>query len=175
MDRDELAVLVRGHQAELYRYMRYLGADKAAAEDPVQETFLAAFRSTALPDTANDRATAAWLRGIARNLFLRGWRKSKRRPVRADSALLERAEAVWAAEFLREGDGFDYLEALRKCLETLSESHRHTLDLRYAEKKSRSEMARLLQMTENGVKSLLRRIRAGLADCIRKRLELESA
>ena len=33
--RHELAALVKGHQAELFRYMRYLGADRVAAEDLV--------------------------------------------------------------------------------------------------------------------------------------------
>jgi RNA polymerase sigma-70 factor (ECF subfamily) len=175
MDRDALAALVRAHQAEIHRYMRYLGADQAAADDLLQETFLAAFRSTAAPETTDLRAVAAWLRGIARNLFLRHCRKSKADMVRADSVILEYAETTWASEFLRGGDGFDYMEALRKCLETLSDHQRRMLDLRYAQKQSRAEMARLCQMSENGVKSLLQRIRASLAECIRKRLALENA
>ena len=39
MDRDELAVVVRVNQAGIYRYLRYLGADRPTAEDLVQETF----------------------------------------------------------------------------------------------------------------------------------------
>ncbi|MBM4034477.1 MAG: RNA polymerase sigma factor [Planctomycetes bacterium] len=173
MTRDDLAALVRIHQAEVYRYVRYLGAEAHAAEDLVQETFLAAFRSDAPPEAADVRGAAAWLRGIARNLFLRYCRSRKTSPVKVDSALVERAEGVWASEFLRGGDGFDYVEALRKCLDALSEKQRHVLDLRYAQKKSRSEMARLLEMSEDGIKSLLRRIRAALAECVRRRLASE--
>jgi len=173
MDKEALAAMVRSHQAEVYRYLRYLGADASAAEDLVQETFLAAFRSANAPCDTGGRGMAAWLRGIARNFWLRHCRRSRTDPVRADSELLERAEGVWADEFLRGGDGFDYVEALHKCLEALSERERYALDLRYAERKPRSDMAGLLQMTEDGVKSLLRRIRAALAECIRRRLELE--
>jgi len=173
MDRDTLAMLVRAHQAELYRYMRYLGADNAAAEDLVQETFLAAFGSPAPPAADDSRGAAAWLRGIARNLFLRHCRRLRTSPVPADAEFLEQAEATWKGEFLRDGEGFDYVEALRKCLETLSAEQRRALDLRYTERAPRTEMARLLGVTENGIKTLLRRIRARLAECIRKRLRVD--
>ncbi|MFP4056878.1 MAG: RNA polymerase sigma factor [Candidatus Brocadiia bacterium] len=175
MDRDALESLVRAHQAEVYRYMRYLGAPRAAAEDLVQETFLAAFTAERAADPSDERAASAWLRGIARNLFLRYCRTRRTSPVGVDHQFLERAEALWASEFLRDGDGFDYVEALRQCLATLSRRQREALDFRYAQAKSRSEMARLLEMTENGVKSLLRRIRGALADCVRRRLKLGEA
>jgi len=181
IDRHELAALVKAHQAELFRYMRYLGADRAAAEDLVQETFLAAFRSDAVPfrsdavpETDDDRTLARWLRGVARNLFLQHCRRSRRTPVTVDAAALEQAETTWRGVFLRGGDGFDTVEALRRCLEGLSADQRRALDLRYAERRSRADMALVLAMTENGVKSLLRRLRARLAECVERRLRMEA-
>lgn len=174
MNRDELEALVRIHQAELYRYLRYLGAsDRARAEDLVQETFLAAFRSPG-PRDADERVQAAWLRGIARNLFFAHCRRS-RREHSLDQAALDQAEAVWANEFLSAGNGFDYLEALRKCLTRLNARQRRFLDLRYAESKSRAEMAAALDMSEDGIKTGLQRIRALLSDCIQQRLRTEQA
>jgi RNA polymerase sigma-70 factor (ECF subfamily) len=175
MQRTELEILVRTHQAEVYRYLKYLGADSAAAEDLAQETFLAAFRSRAGVDLADAATAPAWLRGIARNMFLRHCRSRSRDPVRVDSQYLEQAEAFWAERFLQPADGFDYLNALRECLTTLSEPHREALRLRYQQRRSRAEMARALTLTEDGVKSLLRRIRASLAACIHGRLESEEA
>ena len=174
MDRDTLVTLVKAHQAEVFRYLRYLGASRADAEDLVQETFLAAATSPNCPNPLDGRAAAGWLRGAARNHFLRLCRRKKTDRVRADSRFLERAEATWTAEFLRDGDGFDYVEALRKCLDRLTDRQRRAVDLRYAEKRSRAEMARQLDMTENGVKSLLRRIRAALGDCVQRRLNMEN-
>ena len=172
MTRDELDTLVRTHQAEIYRYVRYLGAmERATAEDLVQETFLAAFRSPNPPPVHEVRRQSGWLRGIARNLFLAHCRKSRNSPVRTDSASLERAENVWCTEFLRASDGFDYVEALRRCLGTLGQKQRRFLDLRYTQKKSRVEMAQLLRMTEDGIKSALQRIRGMLLDCIQRRTE----
>ena len=175
MDRESLAEIIKLHQAELYRYARYLGADPAAAEDLVQDTFLTAFKIVMPPETAEARIRAAWLRGVLRNLFLRHCRRQRAAPLLPDAAVLEQAEVVWKADFLRSGDGFDYIEALRKCLQELPERQRAALDLQYAQKKSRSEMARLREMTEDGIKSLMRRIRLALADCIRRRLALEQA
>jgi RNA polymerase sigma-70 factor (ECF subfamily) len=175
VDRDSLEAVVRAHQAEIYTYIHYLGAPADVVEDLAQETFLVAFRKTVPPDVLDGSKQAAWLRGIARNLFLQYCDRKRTSRVRADSKSVERAEAVWQGQFLRDGDGLDYIEALGKCLEKLSEDHRRALDLRYAQHTSRTEMASLLNMTEDGIKSLLRRIRAGLADCIRKRLQIEVA
>lgn len=172
MTRNELEDLVRTQQAALYRYVRYLGAsDAATAEDLVQETFLAACRSPNGPTATDAQGQAAWLRGIARNLFLAHCRRKRSSPVQVDSAALERAEAFWSEEFLRADEGEDYLDALRRCLETLSEKPRRLLELRYTQNRSRSEMARLLGLSEDGVKSSLQRVRNLLADCIRRRLD----
>lgn len=172
---NDLEGLVRSHQAEIYRYLKYLGADSATAEDVVQETFLAAFRSRASVDLADAKAAVAWVRGIARNTFLHHCRGRRRDPVLVDSQFLERAEAFWARGFLPPTDGFDYLDALRECLKTLSEPHREALRLRYQQRCSRAEMARACSMSEDGIKSLLRRIRACLAACIHGRLGREEA
>ncbi len=180
MDRATLEALIRAHQAELYRYARYLGADGFTAEDVVQDTFLAAAEApppadVALDNKPNGRLASAWLRGVARNIFLMHCRSKRTSPVKIDSDYLEKAEGVWASRFLREGDGFDYVEALRRCLEALPRKQRRAVDLQYVHRKARAEMATLFNMTDDGVKSLLRRIRAILADCIERRLRSPGA
>lgn len=175
MTRDELETLVRIHQAEIYRYLRYLGAEsQEVAEDLVQDAFLAAFNSPHLSTPRGERQQSAWLRGIARNLFLMRCRRARSSPVRADTLAMEQAEAMWSSEFLREGDGFDYIEALRTCLGTLGEKQRKLLELQYGQDKSRSEIAEAAGMSEDGIKSLMRRLRAALGQCIRRRLGLET-
>ena len=169
LTREQLGTLVKAHQAELYRYLRYLGASSVTAEDLVQEAFLAALESPN-PVGPGEPAASAWLRGIARNRFFLWCRRQRTSPVSPDSRLLAQAEAVWVGEFLRDGDGFGYVEALRRCTESLSDEQRRAIDLRYAKRAPRAEMARRLDMTENGVKSLLRRIRARLGECIERRL-----
>lgn len=175
MNPNRLEELVLAHQSELYRYVRYLGADPATAADLVQDSYLAAFQSAATPDLSDARARAAWLREIARLRFLMFCRRRKASPVAVSSGQVEQAEAVWSGEFLRDGDGFDYLEALERCLEDLPRRERELLDLRYRDRKSRSELAALFRLSEDGMKSFLRRIRSTLEACVRGKLGLEEA
>ena len=171
MTNDELESWILAHQAEVYRYVRYLGADsQSVAEDLVQDTFLVAFKSVSLPNTNDERVRAAWLRGIARNLFYNYCRRNKRSPVKVNSETLEQAEVCWTQEFLDDGDGFEAIEALRGCVGKLEEKQRGILDHFYSQDKSRAELARLYKMSEDGVKSLMRRIRRDLAECIRRRM-----
>jgi RNA polymerase sigma-70 factor, ECF subfamily len=165
-----LETLITEHQAMIYRYLRYLGTDTATSEDLTQDTFLAAFQSRKTPSFDDIPGTSKWLRAIARNMFHRFCRDHARNKVMADRQYLDRAEAVWDQTFLRDSDGFDYTEALRKCLNALSPKQREVLNLHYEERKSRKEIAGLIAMTEDGVKSLLQRIRAALGLCVERRL-----
>ena len=175
MDQQQLASLVRLHQAQIYRYLRYLGAQNSDAEDLVQDVFVAAYRNEKQPDFENDQAAAAWLRGIARNKFLMFCRSNKRNPIMIDSEYVAQAERVWEEEFLGDGDGFTYLEALRKCLDRLNDKHVDFLRMRYHDSASRASMAEKFNMSEDGIKSKLRRLRNKLAECINdKRVELGS-
>jgi len=175
MERKELETLVGVHQAEIYRYLRYLGAPRPAAEDLIQETFLAAYAAQAPAATAGSPACGAWLRGIARNKFLMFCRHERSERSHVQSAGLERAEAVWASEFLREGDGFDYLEALRGCFSRLGNRHQTILREFYEGRKSREQLAADFELSDDGVKSMLRRLREALGSCVRKSLGLEGA
>lgn len=154
--------LVRGHQAGLWRYLRVLGCDGPTADDLAQETFLAMLR---LPFEVRSRGeTAAWLRAKARFLWLERVRKEARR---RETALADATDEVWA-EYAGGDDGESWRRALERCLERLPERSRTAIDLRYAERASREEMARRLSLKENGVKTLLQRVRASLRRCVEK-------
>jgi RNA polymerase sigma-70 factor (ECF subfamily) len=177
MTHEQLELLIRTHQAMVYRYLRYMGAAADVAEDVGQETFLAAYKSSSVPmeDAAVEGGRcAAWLRGVARNQLLMYFRKARSNPVSADPILLqealEQADEVWAAELLRNGDGFDYAEALQMCLSRLQGTQRKVLEMFYAEEFSRAQIAEALHMSEDGIKSLLRRVRAALRQCVLTRL-----
>lgn len=172
---DEVDELVRAHQAHIYRYIRFLGAPDAAARDLVQDTLIAAAASRNPPPMDHVPRRLGWLRGIARNTFLNHCRKQKRDPVRADSNLLDRAETYWTDAFVRTDDGYGYLEALIACTKKLSERHREVLNHRYALRKSRNDMAEFFQVTEDGIKIMLRRIRAVLAKCVEQAIAAENA
>lgn len=175
MTENDLEAIVRAHQAEIYRYVRYLGANDSVAEDLVQDTFIAAFQAGKQPDLTLIKERIAWLRGICRNLFFNYCRKEKRRKNVTSLRVIEQAESFWATSFLDEGGGFDYLEALRKCLTLVSGKNRRVLDWFYSEGLSREKTAEAAEMSSDGVKSLLKRLRLKLGDCVNRRLNQEGA
>lgn len=78
-DRDSRRVeaLFARHEHELGRFITQLVHSRHLADDLLQETFLAAWRSRA--DLDHVREPRAWLYGIARHrvlMYLRGWRRS---------------------------------------------------------------------------------------------------
>lgn len=168
-----LHTVILAHQAEILRYVRYLGASPDVAEDVAQETFLAVLGTDALPAEAGSRRLAAWLRGVARNLFLMHCRRVRTR--RETSLDLELAERVWREDVLHGGDGFDAVEALRRCLESLPVRQREAVERRYVRREGRQAMAAALGLSADGVKSMLRRIRAALGRCVQRRLRGETS
>jgi RNA polymerase sigma-70 factor, ECF subfamily len=159
----ELAELVRTHQAGVWRYLRFLGADESQADDLAQETFLAAWAKPFVEHSP--AATRAYLRTIARNLYLMALRKQRRQPT---LERLEAADDVWR-RLTRDDD--DWLDDLRDCLEALTDRARQAIDLCYRDGCSRSEIGRALGLSEDGVKSLLRRSRETLRSCIERKKE----
>lgn len=161
--------LVLAHQAGLWRYLRFLGADEGEADDLTQETFLAVLKQPF--EDRGPAAAGAYLRAVARNLFLMAVRKSGRDPSQRGPALadLELAEEVWA-KHARDG-GNAYLDALAECLETLAGRARSVVEMRYRDERSRDEIAQALEMTEDGIKTLLRRTRETLRRCVERKIE----
>jgi len=155
--------VVRRHQQGLWRYVRFLGADRALAEDLVQDTFLQVLK--ARPLDHGDRAFAGWLRRTALNLY-RNTGRQPRRGVVLDNALLEQ---FWREEV---GDDSDaYVAALRECLTRLDPKSQLAIELRHCQAADRTAVAKALGMSVEGVKSVLRRARARLHACVTNKLE----
>jgi RNA polymerase sigma-70 factor (ECF subfamily) len=170
MTRKALEELMEAHQAELFRYLRFIGADYSMAEDLVQETYLCAFQSAKLPDLDNLRARRGWLRRIAHNRFIDQCRRRKRSPIRFSSEQADAAEIFWESEFYGHDEGFGCLEALEICLQKLSAKQRELIDAFYGARRSRDEIASGLGISSDGVKMALRRVRVALGECIQQRL-----
>lgn len=160
IDEQDVTRLVQMHQDEVWRYLRFLGATAELADDLTQETFLQLLRAP-----FEDRGPAAfsgWLRTVARNLYVRSFRRP---PV--PLAELDELEAAWQ-RFARDDGGDETLDRLRRCLERLDGRARQAVQLHYEERRSRRDIADKLGIGEDGVKSLLRRTRTLLRDCIER-------
>lgn len=147
-DQNAFTDLVRQHQGMVYglayNYLRV----RALAEELSQEVFLQLYRH--LAQLESPEHVVYWLRRVTCNRAIDYTRRLKREPQTAVDELPEQA-----VEF-REGDPL-MAEALRRIVATLPEKPRMIITLRYQEDLEPSEIAELLDMPVNTVKSHLRR------------------
>lgn len=155
----DLESLWRDHGVDLQRFLRVLGASRAEAEDCAQEAFLQAIRTP--PEAGN---TAAWLRTVAKNVFLKSLRKT-RKVVAVD---MQTIEQNWA-EVAGDDGAQSKVDALKQCIALLNDKERRALHLRYTMNASRDAMAEDLGLSDGGIKNLLERVKAKLKECVEKR------
>lgn len=161
IDEQDVIRLVQQHQAEVWRHLRFLGATAELADDLTQETFLQLLRAPF--EDRGPQARAGWLRTVARNLYV----KSFRRPP-WPTAEVDELEAAWQG-FAGDDAGDTAIAHLRTCLEQLDGRARQAIELHYEQRRSRSHIGERLGIGEDGVKSLLRRTRTLLRECIERR------
>lgn len=165
MAREETLIrLMNEHQADVWRYLRFLGAGRSLSDDLTQEVFVYVYRR---PITEISRPqTAAYLRKCARNRYL-NWRRREGREVSMDA--LAAAETSWVT--LTPDGGDERLIALERCLEKLGDRARHAVDLKYARTLSEAEVATRMNTTPEAAKALLKRARAQLRKCVERKLK----
>ncbi len=144
------------HRQGVWRFARSLTRDAAAAEDALQETFLAAWRSAA--SFRGGGPALGWLLAIARHAVYRQHRIRAGAPERLES-LAELGEAAgWGAE----PDPLDALltqDEVRQALALLTVEDRELLLLREVEGLSNEACAGLLGLGLPALKSRLHRAR----------------
>ncbi|MHB8863260.1 MAG: RNA polymerase sigma factor [Pirellulaceae bacterium] len=136
--------LVFAYTPRLVWFVRKLGLSEAAADDVLQESWLAVWRSfERLKDVRRYRG---WLYGIVRNKAL----QHVAREPGGESRNIDVAGASPDESF------FDrYLPYLNQALEALSSVHREVLALRFSERMTYQELAEAIGVSEGTVKSRL--------------------
>lgn len=158
----DVSALVEAHHATIWRYLRYLGCDRATADDLTQETFLVFLRKPF--NFMGHESTAGYLRGIARYV----WLEERRNTV--TTAELDAADAAYTRNAGASG-GDEYLDALRECEKTLAGKAREAVQLQYRDRLSLEQIGDALEMKPNGVKTMLQRARQHLRECVERRLK----
>jgi len=159
--------LIRSHQAGVWRYLRALGCEASQADDITQDTFVALLEKPFVE--YSPAATAAFLRKIAYNFFISAQRRAGRVNAVENLDQFDKAWTEWAGE--DEGDSL--IDALRNCLQQLTERARWALELRFQEHLPRVEIASALEITEHGAKNLMQRAKKQLQSCIESKLTNE--
>lgn len=144
--------LYRDHGPRLLRYLRRLTRDEEEAADLMQDTFERAMRAGTVPADAS-----AWLYRIASNAAIDHLRRRRRlRFLRLPP------EAVAPTR------DTDDLELVRRALRSIPPDQAVALVLRLHEGRSRREVAELLGLSEDGVKSRLARGRLNFIAACRR-------
>src|SRR5271155_1474740 len=161
-DRLAMQVLFARHHVRIYRFVLRLLRDEMAAEDVIGDVFLDVWRQASRFEGRS--AVSTWLIAIARFKALSQLRK------RRDDALDEQT-----AESIEEPSDDperiiakqDKGEKLRKCLAALSREHREIIDLVYYHEKSVEEVAEIVGIPQNTVKTRMFYARKKLGELCR--------
>ena len=167
-DRGALERLLERHQGRVYRFGKRMCRGEEDAKDVLQETLLAAVRT--LPDFRGGSSLSTWLYTIARSFCIKQRRRSKFAPESVES--LDVGEPSKAAMQLADPgrgpdealDGRRLEAALDDAIGALEPRYREVLVLRDVEGLSAAEVAEVLDLSVEAVKSRLHRARVAVRE-----------
>jgi RNA polymerase sigma-70 factor (ECF subfamily) len=161
-DRLAMQVLFARHHVRVYRFVLRMLRDEASAEDVISEVFLDVWRQAGRFEGRSSVST--WLIAIARFKALSLLRKRHEEELDDETAesIEEPSDGPEIAVTKK-----DKSEKLRKCLTALSPEHREIIDLVYYHEKSVEEVAEIVGIPENTVKTRMFYARKKLGELCR--------
>jgi RNA polymerase sigma-70 factor (ECF subfamily) len=147
-DHAAFAELVREHQSMVFSLARRILRNSATAEESAQEVFLELYRN--LGGIQSPAHLVFWLRKVTTHRCIDRFRRERRR---LEESVEELPEAIVGAN---EADPL-LSRTLRSLVASLPEMPRAIVTLRYQEELEPSEIASILELPLNTVKSHLRR------------------
>jgi RNA polymerase sigma-70 factor, ECF subfamily len=160
-DRAAMRILYNRHQVRVFRFAARLVDDAAAAEDVVSEAFIEVWRQA---DRFEGRSSVStWIMSIARFKALSVRRR--RQEIELDDKVTETVADQYSTpeQILLETDR---RAQLRACLSQLSPDHREIIDLVYYHDKTIEEVAEIVGVPKNTVKTRMFYARRRLAQLL---------
>src|SRR5688572_13098245 len=161
-DRLAMQVLFARHHVRVFRFVLRLVRNESTAEDLISEVFLDVWRQAGRFEGRS--AVTTWLLAIARFKALSALRG--RKEAELDDEVAEAVEDTSddpEVAMQKKDTG----EILRKCLTKLSAEHKEIIDLVYYHEKSVEEVAEIVGIPENTVKTRLFYARKKLAELLK--------
>ena len=161
-DRLAMQVLFARHHVRVYRFVLRLVSNPTLAEDLISEVFLDVWRQAGKFEARS--AASTWLLAIARFKALSALRRKPEEELDEDAAgaIEDPADDPEVAVGKK-----DKSAAIRKCLEGLSAEHREIIDLVYYHEKSVEEVAQIVGIPGNTVKTRMFYARKRLAELLK--------
>ena len=165
-DRRALEKLLERHQGAVYRFGMKMCGEPEDAKDVLQETLFAAVRT--LPEFRGASSVSTWLYTIARSFCLKKRRTSKFAPERIESLEAHEEASAEVADGRRSPEEDASARQTRKVLDAaiseLDPMYREVLLLRDVEGLPAAEVAEILGLTVEAVKSRLHRARVAVRE-----------
>lgn len=165
-DRRALEKLLERHQGAVYRFGMKMCGEPEDAKDVLQETLFAAVRT--LPEFRGASSVSTWLYTIARSFCLKKRRTSKFAPERIESLEAHAEASSEVADHRRtpeeDAAARQTKQVLDAAIAELDPMYREVLVLRDIEGLPASEVADILGLTVEAVKSRLHRARVAVRE-----------
>lgn len=161
-DKLAMQVLYARHHVRVYRFVLRLVGDPTRAEDLISEVFLDVWRQAGRFEARSQVTT--WLLAIARFKALSALRRRPDEELDDEKAAAIEDQSDDPEVAVQKKDKS---QALRKCLGALSADHREIIDLVYYHEKSVEEVATILKIPENTVKTRMFYARKKLAELLK--------
>lgn len=147
-DRLAFRTLFARHNVRVFRFVLRFIKDEGQAEDLIGEVFLDVWRQA---DRFEGRSSVStWILGMARFKALSSLRKTTEAELDDEQAAAIADDADTPETVSQK---LDKAKAIRRCIDQLSPEHREIVDLVYYQEKSISEVAEIVGIPENTVKT----------------------
>jgi RNA polymerase sigma-70 factor, ECF subfamily len=167
-DQDAMRILYNCHHVRVFRFVARLVGDATMAEDIVSEVFVDVWCQAGR--FAGRSAVATWIMSIARFKALSARRR------RVDVELDEKVAETVADQACTPESAMlemDRGAQLRECLTRLTPEHREIVDLVYYHDKSIEEVAEIIRVPKNTVKTRMFYARRRLARLLGRRQDFD--
>lgn len=160
--------LVSRYQGQIRGFLVLRMEGSHEAEDIAQDVFLIAHSKLAEFDTK--MPIGPWLRGIALNLLRNHQRKRRPFAIGGDAELAMLIDPKVSERFSEQHEP-EIFSVLEECLEKLDASSRRLLLRRYRDGAQMRDLSKEMKINHSTITMRLHRLRAVLADCIRKNIQ----
>ncbi|MFH1769051.1 MAG: RNA polymerase sigma factor [Parcubacteria group bacterium] len=157
--------LVKNYQKNIINFHYRLVGNRFEAEDLAQDTFIKAYKKF---DSVKDKKKVkSWLFSIARNVTVDFFRRKKEKTITLDNTMLENYARENAIDYQAQVINTEISKELQSCIEQLQPEDRTIIKLLYYEGFSYKEIATMMNMNQNTLKSKLHRARQSLQELIK--------
>ena len=154
--REAFDQLVPAYRRRVFGLAYSILRERTAAEDLAQEVFVKLWQ--ALPRYDGRAKLSTWVYAITRNAAVSALRSRRRSVSMSEEGVLAEVEAIAAAPGAEPGDA-----GLRRQVDALPEKQRQAVNLYYLDERAVDEVAEMMGIPVNTVKTHLHRARASLS------------